>query len=235
VLSGLDARILGKVRTLIALALIALLGVRAAAEQPTATKNPCAEPGNRSPRLFPADEASSRPEFFQYRTRLLVAIEQRDVEAVLEAVDPRIRLGFDASGGVNALRELLGPHAEAWEELRMVLAGGGSFTSPVSFAAPYVYAEWPEALDSFACAAVVGTNVRLRQAPRLDAPIITAVSHAIVRVVDEVEGRLWTRVQLGDGRSGYVWHAYVRRPTDYRALFNLIDGRWRMTAWVSGD
>jgi hypothetical protein len=205
------------VRTLIALALIALLGVRAAAEQPTATKYPCAEPGNRSPRLFPADEASSRPEFFQYRTRLLVAIEQRDVEAVLEAVDPRIRLGFDASGGVNALRELLGPHAEAWEELRMVLAGGGSFTSPVSFAA------------------VVGTNVRLRQAPRLDAPIITAVSHAIVRVVDEVEGRLWTRVQLGDGRSGYVWHAYVRRPTDYRALFNLIDGRWRLTAWVSGD
>jgi hypothetical protein len=32
-----------------------------------------------------------------------------------------------------------------------------------------------------------------------------------------------------------MWHAYVRSSVDYRALFNLIDGRWRMTAFVAGD
>jgi hypothetical protein len=57
----------------------------------------------------------------------------------------------------------------------------------------------------------------------------------MVRVIDDTEGRVWVHVQLGDGRTGYMWHAYVRRPIDYRALFNLIDGRWRMTAFVAGD
>ena len=48
-------------------------------------------------------------------------------------------------------------------------------------------------------------------------------------------GTLWSHVRLGDGRTGYIWHAYVRSPVDYRTLFNLSDGRWRMTAFVSGD
>ena len=122
-----------------------------------------------------------------------------------------------------------------WDELREVLARGGRFSSPTSFAAPYVYANWPERFDSFECAAVIGTHVRVRSRPALDAPIVTAVSHSIVRLIEPAQGKLWARVQLGDGRTGYMWHAYVRSPVDYRALFNLVDGRWKMTAFVAGD
>jgi hypothetical protein len=64
---------------------------------------------------------------------------------------------------------------------------------------------------------------------------LAPVSYSIVRLIDRADGELWGHVRLGDGRRGYIWHAYVRSPADYRALFTLIDGRWRMTAFVSGD
>ncbi|HKH71596.1 MAG TPA: SH3 domain-containing protein [Vicinamibacterales bacterium] len=222
-------------RTFIALALAAVVGLRAAGEQPPATDNPCAGNGNRNPRLLPVDEADSRPEFFRYRVRLQMAVEQRDVAAVIEAADPGIRLGFDAPSGGATLHKLFSDRPELWDELRVVLARGGRFSSPSSFAAPYVYASWPDQFDAFECAAVIGSNVRLRSAPRLDASIVAPVSYPIVRLMEPVPGRLWSRVRLGDGRAGYMWHAYVRSSVDYRALFNLIDGRWRMTAFVAGD
>lgn len=211
------------------------MGLRAAAEQPRAD-NPCVEKGDRNPRLLPVDEAASRPDFLRYREQLQMAVEQREIDVVIEAADPGIRLGFDASGGAATLRKRLADRPELWDELRVVLARGGRFSSSSSFAAPYVFASWPERFDAFECAAVTGTNVRLRSAARLDAPIAASVSHSIVRLMEPAApGQLWSRVQLGDGRTGYMWHAYVRSSTDYRALFNLIDSRWRMTAFVAGD
>lgn len=181
------------------------------------------------------DEAASKPDFLRYRARLQTAVEQRDVEAVIEASAPGIRLGFDASGGADALRTRFAERADMWGELREVLARGGTFSSPASFAAPYVYSTWPERFDSFECAAVTGTSVRLRSAPALDAPIVATVSDEIVRVIEPASGGMWSRIQRGNGRTGYMWHAYVRSPVGYRALFNLIDGRWKMTAFVAGD
>jgi hypothetical protein len=62
-----------------------------------------------------------------------------------------------------------------------------------------------------------------------------SMSYSIVRLVDVGGDGLWSHVRVGDGRTGYVWHAYVRSPIEERAVFNLIDGRWRMTAFVAGD
>lgn len=211
------------------------MGLRASAEQPRTTENPCVERGDRNPRLRPVDEGPSKPDFLRYRLQLHVAVEQRDVGAVIAAADPGIRLGFDASGGAAMLRTLLSDRPELWDELRLVIARGGRFSSPLSFAAPYVYASWPAQFDAFECAAVTGAGVRFRSAPTFDAPIVASVSYSIVRLIEPKPGRLWSRVQLGDGRTGYMWHAYVRSSVDYRALFNLIDGRWRMTAFVAGD
>jgi hypothetical protein len=234
-LCGWHARILGQVRTFLALALTAVISLRAAAEQPRTTGNPCVAKGDTNPRLLPVDDAASKPDFLSYRVRLQMAVERRDVGAVIEAADPGIRLGFDGSGGAATLRTLFSDRPELWDELRVVLARGGRFSSPASFAAPYVYANWPGQFDAFECAAVTGTNVRLRSAPKLDAPIVSTMSYSIVRLMEPAPGQLWSRVQLGDGRTGYMWHAYVRSSVDYRALFNLIDGRWRMTAFVAGD
>jgi hypothetical protein len=234
-LSGLHARILGQMRTFLALALALSMGHRAVGAQSPAGNNPCVQPGQTSPRLLPVDEAATKPDFLAYRARLRTAVEKRDTAALIDASDPGIRLGFDASGGSARLRTMFSERPELWEELRAVLALGGSFSSPTAFAAPYVYSRWPSVLDSFECAAVVGRNVRLRMSPQLDGRIVTTVSHSIVRLLQTGAEKQWSSVRLGDGRMGYIWHAYVRSPVDYRALFNLIDGRWRMTAFVAGD
>src|SRR6185369_7215808 len=202
-LCGLHARILGQVKIFIALALAVVVGLRAAAEQPRTANNPCVDDRNRHPRLLPVDEAPSKSDFFNYRARLQMAVERRDIDALIEASDPGIRLGFDASGGTDTLRKRFAGRSESWDELRAVLSRGGRFTSPSSFAAPYVYSNWPERLDSFECAAVTGTRVRLRSEPRLDAPIVTSVSHSIVRMIEPAGDQLWSRVQLGDGQMGY--------------------------------
>ena len=223
-------------RAFTVLTFVFVVGLRASGEQSRTTVNPCVQGGSKTPRLLPVDEASSKPDFLAYRSRLQAAVEHRDVNAVVEAADPGIRLGFDASGGIDALRKMFAERSESWEELRAVLAHGGSFSTPAAFEAPYVYSDWPDRLDSFECAAVTGRNVRLRAAPSLDAPVTTTISYPIVQLQNRTAGgTLWSHVRLADGHTGYIWHAYVRSPVDYRALFNLSDGRWRMTAFVSGD
>lgn len=212
------------------------MGIPATGEQPRETGNPCVVKGDTNPVLRPVDDAPSTPDFLQYRTRLQMAAERRDVDAVIEASDPGIRLGFsDTSEGTKALRMLLSEQPALWNELRLVLAKGGSFPMPTAFAAPYVYSNWPDRFDAFECVAVIGTNVHVRVAPRRDAQVIASVSHPIVRLLAKSDDNMWAHVQLGDGRTGYIWDAFVRSPVNYRAFFNLIDGRWRMTAFLEGD
>jgi hypothetical protein len=183
---------------------------------------------------LPVDEAASDRQLLQYRTRLRAAVERGDINAVVEAMDPDVKLDFGGGYGVDMFRKMVIERSEMWEELRWALAHGGGFMSEDLFSAPFVYARWPDEFDSFECAAIVGSHVRLRTARQLDAPIIRSMSYAIVRMLEVGDG-LWSHVQLGDGRSGYVWHAYVRSPIEERAVFNRIDGRWRMTAFVAGD
>jgi hypothetical protein len=94
------------VRTFVAIALVAMMGVRAAGESQRAGNNPCVDTDNRNPSLLPADDATSNDDFHTYRSRLQMAVERRDMNALLEAADPGIRLGFDGSGGSAALRKM---------------------------------------------------------------------------------------------------------------------------------
>jgi len=212
------------------------MGIPARAEQTSATNNPCVVKGDTNPQLLPVDDARSKPDFFQYRAGLQMTVERRDVDAVIEASDPEIRLGFsDTSEGTNALRKLLSEQPELWEELRLVLAHGGSFPMPTAFAAPYVYSNWPDRFEAFECVAVIGKDVNVRMAPRRDGQVIASVSYPIVRLIAKSDDNMWAHVQLGDGRTGYIWDDFVRSPVNYRAFFDLIDGRWRMTAFLGGD
>jgi hypothetical protein len=129
----------------------------------------------------------SNRDFLAYRARLLMAVERRDVDGVVQAMDPDIKLDFGGGGGVAAFRKRLADAPELWDELRVVLARGGRFSSATSFAAPYVYSNWPERFDSFECAAATGRSVRLRSAPQLDAPIVAAVSYSIVRLIEPAQ------------------------------------------------
>lgn len=190
-------------------------------------------------KLLPVDEAAKDPEFYAFRAQLQAAVARHDAEAVLAAVDPNIRNTFGDDNGIDAFRRRwkLPAGDRLWDELGTVLAFGGAFRDGGSFTAPYVFARWPEQHDSFGHVAVLGQGVRVRSEPNLKGRILTALSFDIVPLAPPYAGEdsEWTRIKLRDGRTGYVSSRYVRLPVDYRALFNKVDGRWRMTAFIAGD
>ena len=188
--------------------------------------------------LMPVDEASKQPEFFTYRARLQVAVAAKDLDAVIAAANPNIKLGFGGEGGAALLQHNLSKPGseELWKELARVLALGGSFRGRSAFHAPYYASNWPEALDSFECGAIVGGNVIVRRQPNPDAAVVARASYAIVRYLTDLPGASdWSHIQLANGQEGYIRDEYVRGPTFLRAIFNLINGQWRMTALVAGD
>ena len=117
------------------------------------------------------------------------------------------------------------PSSGLWAELGLVLAMGGRFSAETTFAAPYVYSAWPDDVDAFEHVAIVGSDVRVRAAPRLDAERLTALSFAIVaRGRDADQGSAdFTAIRLADGRTGYVSSTYVRSPIGHRAIFNRVE------------
>ena len=54
-------------------------------------------------------------------------------------------------------------------------------------------------------------------------------------LTSEGERSAWKRVQLADGRTGYMASRYVRSPIEHRALFEFENGRWWLMAYVAGD
>jgi hypothetical protein len=189
-------------------------------------------------KLLPTDEAARDPEFFAFRAQLQAAVARHDTEAVLVAVHPSIKNTFGGDDGIEAFRriwKLPAADSRLWDELGTVLAFGGAFQEGGLFAAPYVFGRWPGQFDSFEHVAVLGKNVRVRAEPSLNGRILTALSFDVVQLAAPDTDSEWMRIKLRDGRTGYISSRYVRSPVDYRALFNKIDGRWWMTAFVAGD
>jgi hypothetical protein len=195
--------------------------------------NPC---GVQRARLLPVDQAATQPDFFTFRARLQAAIARRDEAAVIAAADPAIRTSFGDDEGIATLRaKLRDPKDTVWADLATALALGGAFQSPDSFAAPYVFSAWPARFDSFECGAVIGDRVRVRASSKPDSTVLATVSYDIVQVLPDQQDAAAISVRLSSGVRGFVAFQFVRRPIDYRAIFQKTNGQWRLRAFVAGD
>jgi hypothetical protein len=227
----------------IGVAIVAFTFLSSINAQRGAAANPCVVPpgvGVRAiePVLKPVDDASRRPDFTEFRRRLLGDVGRRDQAAVLAIVHPNVRVSFGDDGGIDAFRKehLESKAADFWDEFATILRLGGRFRERNAFDAPYTFSAWPTNLDSFECLAVIGSRVRVRAAPGLTARIMTTLDFAIVRALPmDGTGTAWKRTQLADGRTGFIASQYVRSPVDHRALFEFRDGRWWLVAYVAGD
>ena len=196
----------------------------------------------RNSQLLPIDQATLRPDFFSFRARLQTAIARHDLDALVTIVDPNVKNSFGGDDGIEEFRKGWRPEAAdstLWSELGEVLALGGSFDQPrTTFTAPYVFSRWPGDYDAFEHVAIISADVRVRAAPRLDAPTLTALSFAIVPVAPSdlhVGADVFTAIRLEGGRVGYVSTAFVRSPIDYRAIFELKAEGWRLVSFLAGD
>lgn len=193
-----------------------------------------------APNTFPfRDDARKDPSFSSFRREMVQITEDRDAQALLGFVDDDIEFSYGGEGGVRKFSNFFdlnrGGSESFWKEIRLVLLLGGKFMRNGEFHAPYVYANWPSGRDAFSHSAVIGTGVRIRSAPSLDAPVIGSASYEILRLRNVDAPSAWKAVRTQDGRPGYIAAGYLRSATDYRAHFKKIDGAWKMTVFIAGD
>lgn len=210
----------------------------AIAYQPPAAPRPARAAADRQ--LLPVDEATRDPSFLTTRSRLIRACVRRDRAALRAVLAPDVRYTFgDGPPGPDGFFGFWDrkPPDALWEELAAVLSLGGTYRivgGTPRFAAPYVFAAWPDTLDPFEHVAIVGENVAVRARPDPSAPVVARRSFAIVRREAGGNSR-WVRVRLASGASGFVAAELVRSPIDYRAVFQKRGGSWQLTAFIAGD
>jgi hypothetical protein len=197
--------------------------------------------------LEPVDEAAADPSFVLFRARLLEAVATRDTAFVLAHLHPDVKVSFGAENGVEGFRQLwLIDRAEPtlWTELARFLPFGSTYEAQPTGAGsetdaratvPYWFSAWPDGFDAFEHLLVVGEDVNVRAAPGLEAPVLTQLSHAIVRAESGFGAEPWVGVELESGETGYVARPFIRSPIGYRMGFGKIGGRWRISFFVAGD
>ncbi|HJQ38628.1 MAG TPA: SH3 domain-containing protein [Thermoanaerobaculia bacterium] len=177
-------------------------------------------------RLCPVDDANADPSFASYRQQLLEAKDDAQLRALISA---NARTSFGGDGGID---EVLKLRTELDEALRL----GGSFREGM-FWAPYVYANWPEAFDSFEHVAATKAGVSLHAKPEESSEVVARVDWEILKIATPPQGpdEPWLHVRTAGGKEGFVRRADVRSPVGYRAGFGKENGAWKLQALVSGD
>ncbi|CAN5770905.1 hypothetical protein BH20GEM1_BH20GEM1_13090 [soil metagenome] len=219
-----------------------------AAEEPPApvqeqeTTLPAVDSG--APKLLPADQADES--FRDFRGGLLETLARKDTTALYAAVAQDIRTSFGPVGGIEDFRRMWvmdDPATRLWDDLARVLNMGGAFLSDSLFAAPYVYAVWPDTIDAFEFVAVTSPRAAVFRAPQAGASKLGTAAYSILRL-EEWRGLAeaatqadtsWAGVVLPDGRIGWLRAEDVHSPVGWRAVFERRDGRWLMVAFVAGD
>jgi hypothetical protein len=182
------------------------------------------------------DDGKQNPEFAAFRANLLSLAEQGNYVEVKRVLAPRVQVD-DGSYGVRELEQhwnVRRSPAAFLQALAAVLRLGGRFDDHRTvFTAPYVWTEFPSAEDSPGYVVVIRPSTRLFAAPRRSAKIVATLSDEVGE--EEVTAQHgWLKLHLVDGRSGFVEQRNVRKPTDYRATFRVIGGRWLLTEFQAG-
>lgn len=199
------------------------------------------------------DEAPSDPAFFNYREALLKAVEQRDVNYVVQQVANDIQLGFGGINGPEAMRafltvdpiflatdlQKLAPEIRErnWNALQSTLELGGRFEDGNTvFVAPYTWtAIVPEKADPFETFFVIGDGVALRDQPNLQGRVLTRLDYDIVTMLDYDDEETFPKIKLSHGQIGFAHRDYLRALVGHRAFFSQVAGQWKMTVFVAGD
>ena len=217
--------------------LAALAGVVAVALDP----QPGAAQGLK---MEPVDQASQDRSFVEYRDALLRAVRARDTSVVVELASRDIMLSFGGDAGRESLRRNLEGFESwqgdaYWSELQRVLELGGVFFEDGAFCSPYLAClDLPDCpdCDPFETVFVTGRDVPARAAPDAGARIVARLSYEVLQLDAEAySGEDWYPVHLPSGGRAFVSHKDARMAIDYRARFEKIGGRWRMTVFIAGD
>lgn len=194
----------------------------------------------------PVDEAAKDASFLAFRTKLIAAVERRDVNYILSIIDPKIKNGFGGEDGIANFKrgwKITSKTSEFWKEFLPVIKNGGAFGEDgKTFMAPYTFTAWPDDVDGFEYEVIFGNNVNLRKEPNMKSEIVAKLSYNVVKIQLELVPKSgkseypgWWLIKTLGGLEGYVKKEFVRSHIDFRAGFTKKRGVWKMDFFVAGD
>ncbi|MEM9918253.1 MAG: SH3 domain-containing protein [Bacteroidota bacterium] len=217
-------------------------------------KNPLPDwpekPNNTAGKLFPFDEAVRVSDLVDFRQQLYEATKRKNVEHLLQIIDPQIKCSFGGDSGKEDFVRMwqldsLAAQSGIWQELEMVLSFGGAFIDPDNklFIAPY-QSVIDDFSDPFSEGVIIGTDVRLREQPSTNSKVLDALSWDKVSIVYEnnakeetigSETHYWQKIKTAKGQTGYIWGKYLGYSAGYRAAFEKRGEQWKMVSFLAGD
>ena len=191
-----------------------------------------------SARLPPVDQCREDASFLRFRSKLARTIERHDTKELLRVVADDVMVDFDTPRGPREFArawKLDGKRAAdspVWGELATVIRLGCTQLGAVRIM-PSHGEQLGDAdpLETF----LALPGVLLRAAPRSGAKALARLDYDVVTLKGSWPTGDWMHVALSGGRSGYLRKEEVRTALQYRAGFEKVGGRWRMTSFVQGD
>ncbi len=185
--------------------------------------------------IAPVDQAHTDPSFLSFRDALLEAARSGDVGHTLALTSPTVKSNeFGASGLAEFKRgwEIDRDPSAFLKALIGALTLGGRFDAKGRFVAPWPYTEFPGSTwETKTHIVVVRPASPVFPVADDRSKAIAEVSHVILGLA---AGPPWYEVTLPDGRKGYMRSQDVRQPSDPSAVFERIDGVWKLTLLTKG-
>ncbi len=199
--------------------------------------------------LLPVDEAGRDLEFIDFRSKMLLAVQNKEPEVFVTLLDQRIFNGLHDKRGMKRFLEKWEPDSidsELWATMEQILTMGGGFVRSergVEFCAPYIFSHFPDGLDIFVHGAVVADRVALKKSPADSAKTTRELSYDLIQVLDwvsipdkEKEGGSWLKVITAKGDKGYVNRRFIRSPSDYSACFLKTKKHgWKLNSLLTSE
>jgi hypothetical protein len=205
--------------------------------------------------LAPADDSSKDREFSKFITKFRKAVKDRNLKFLKDNTSKKIVWSFgDEFEEINGFLKNYGLDTKAykdsafWNEMDKILSLGGVYYNEekTSFAFPYMFVNFPADYDSYSFAAVTGKKVNVRKDADKKSPVIETLSYEVIKILntpdydaeDEIidsKRGVWVNIQTASGKKGYIFSYYMHSPIGYRAIFERQNGKWMLTAFISGD
>ena len=191
-------------------------------------------------RLPPVDQCATEPGFKIYKDALRRSIDRRDGNGLLALLAPNVLVNFGGESGRDAFaREWdlkAGVPDELWKQLGAILALGCA-KSDAAMVIPSLAVQFDSDADedAFDKLIVISSAAELRVAPDPASARVASLSWDVVTALERRHQDDWVKVQLANGRKGWVAASMLRSPLDYRAIIEKRSGRWMITAFVAGD
>jgi len=193
--------------------------------------------------IAPPASGAADPALAAVIDTLVKAAEARDFAPFEAAMTPEATASYGGDvgpAGFKAVYDVDSPQSPFWPAFLAAAKLGGVSEQDDLYTLPYTAGALPDEADPYLSVIAIGDRTALYAEPRPDAKVIADVTHQLLEQVDvepedyEKTGPDYIHVKVEAG-TGYVKVTEARSPLDYRAVFQKIDGAWKLVAFVAGD